>query len=185
MADPEGSADDVFMPGGRLRLDLLDDSAAEAVRESVRLAKETRWDCVRSPHVFMGLLVFTSVTGGFMGLLGDRIRGRDVAIGGTGQSDEIAAALGPLAGRGGADYGQAGIDRRALESGLDEPKVGLHAFPLEAIVGITGGGVRTVGRKRSIVYLAVGKIGHGRYVEQAAIVGRMAAERSIGGVGVG
>ena len=56
MADPEGSADDVFMPGGRLRLDLLDDSAAEAVRESVRLAKETRWDCVRSPHVFMGIL---------------------------------------------------------------------------------------------------------------------------------
>ncbi|MCA1644422.1 MAG: hypothetical protein LC797_02775 [Chloroflexi bacterium] len=33
--------------------------------------------------VFLGRLVFTSLTGGFMGLLGDRLRGRDVAIGGT------------------------------------------------------------------------------------------------------
>src|ERR1700738_1291020 len=38
---------------------------------------------VLGQDVFLGLLVFTSVTGGFMGLLGDRIRGRDVAIGGT------------------------------------------------------------------------------------------------------
>ncbi len=27
-----------------------------ALRESLRLARETRWDSVRSPHVFMGLL---------------------------------------------------------------------------------------------------------------------------------
>jgi zinc/manganese transport system permease protein len=38
---------------------------------------------VLGQDVFVGLLVFTSVSGGFMGLLGDRIRGRDVAIGGT------------------------------------------------------------------------------------------------------
>jgi zinc/manganese transport system permease protein len=38
---------------------------------------------VLGQDVFLGLLVFTSVSGGFMGLLGDRIRGRDVAIGGT------------------------------------------------------------------------------------------------------
>src|SRR5437763_11542986 len=38
---------------------------------------------VLGQDVFLGLLVFTSITGGFMGLLGDRIRGRDVAIGGT------------------------------------------------------------------------------------------------------
>jgi ATP-dependent Clp protease ATP-binding subunit ClpA len=30
--------------------------ALEALRESIRLARETRWDSVRSPHVFMGLL---------------------------------------------------------------------------------------------------------------------------------
>src|ERR1700682_2060221 len=38
---------------------------------------------VLGQDVFLGLLVFTSVTGGFMGLLVDRIGGRDVAIGGT------------------------------------------------------------------------------------------------------
>jgi zinc/manganese transport system permease protein len=38
---------------------------------------------VLGQDVFLGLLVFTSVTGAFMGLLGDRLRGRDVAIGGT------------------------------------------------------------------------------------------------------
>src|SRR5207237_6890213 len=38
---------------------------------------------VLGQDVFLVLLVFPSVSGGFMGLLGDRIRGRDVAIGGT------------------------------------------------------------------------------------------------------
>lgn len=56
MMTPEGSVDDVFLPGGRLRLDLLEAMAAEAVQESMRLARATRWDSVRSPHVFMGLL---------------------------------------------------------------------------------------------------------------------------------
>jgi ATP-dependent Clp protease ATP-binding subunit ClpA len=56
MATPDESCDDIFQPGGRLRLDLLTDSATQALRESLRLARETRWDTVRSPHVFMGLL---------------------------------------------------------------------------------------------------------------------------------
>lgn len=56
MLTPEGSVDDIFLPGGRLRLDLLDGRAGEAVQESIRLARQTRWDSVRSPHVFMGLL---------------------------------------------------------------------------------------------------------------------------------
>ncbi len=38
---------------------------------------------VLGQDVFLGLLAFTSVSGAFMGLLGDRLRGRDVAIGGT------------------------------------------------------------------------------------------------------
>src|ERR671935_1404842 len=33
--------------------------------------------------VFLGLVAFTSISGAFMGWLGDRLRGRDVAIGGT------------------------------------------------------------------------------------------------------
>jgi hypothetical protein len=56
MATPDGPADDIFQPGGRLRLELLTDAAVTSLREALRLARETRWDSVRSPHVFMGLL---------------------------------------------------------------------------------------------------------------------------------
>src|SRR5437899_10912131 len=38
---------------------------------------------VLGQDVFLGLVTFTSITGAFMGLLGERLRGRDVAIGGT------------------------------------------------------------------------------------------------------
>src|SRR5713101_2725173 len=71
MAFPEESMDDVFKPSGSLRTDLLSDTAAKAVDESVRLARETRWDSVRSPHVFMGLL---AVTDAGMQTWGDRLR---------------------------------------------------------------------------------------------------------------
>jgi ATP-dependent Clp protease ATP-binding subunit ClpA len=56
MATPDESVDDVFLPGGRLRLDLLTEDAVTTLKEAVRLARETRWDSLRSPHVFMGLL---------------------------------------------------------------------------------------------------------------------------------
>ena len=56
MATPDGPADDIFLPGGRLRCDLFTDAALASLQESLRLARETRWDSVRSPHVFMGLL---------------------------------------------------------------------------------------------------------------------------------
>ena len=56
MASPDEPLDDIFQPGGRLRPDLLSDPAGAALREAVRFAAETRWDSVRSPHVFMGLL---------------------------------------------------------------------------------------------------------------------------------
>jgi ATP-dependent Clp protease ATP-binding subunit ClpA len=56
MATPDDSVEDVFQPGGRLRLELLNEAAVKALRESLRLARETRWDSIRSPHIFMGLL---------------------------------------------------------------------------------------------------------------------------------
>ena len=56
MAAPDESADDIFLPGGRLRTECLTEDAVKSLRESLRLARETRWDSVRSPHVFMGLL---------------------------------------------------------------------------------------------------------------------------------
>jgi ATP-dependent Clp protease ATP-binding subunit ClpA len=48
--------DDIFSPGGRLRSEVLTEPALRVVAESLRLARETRWDSVRSPHIFMGLL---------------------------------------------------------------------------------------------------------------------------------
>jgi len=48
--------DDIFSPGGRLRSDVLTESTLRVLAEALRLAGETRWDSVRSPHVFMGLL---------------------------------------------------------------------------------------------------------------------------------
>ncbi len=55
MAAP-GPADDIFCPSGRFRIDLADESAASALNHSLRMAHDTHWDSVRSPHVFMGLL---------------------------------------------------------------------------------------------------------------------------------
>src|SRR5262249_40905724 len=56
MAKSEESQNDVFLPSGRLRQDVVDDSTGGVLQESVRLAHDTRWDSIRSPHVFMGLL---------------------------------------------------------------------------------------------------------------------------------
>jgi ATP-dependent Clp protease ATP-binding subunit ClpA len=55
MATPD-ECDDIFQPSGHLRLDLLTESAVDALQQAVRLARETHWDSVRSPHIFMGLL---------------------------------------------------------------------------------------------------------------------------------
>jgi ATP-dependent Clp protease ATP-binding subunit ClpA len=54
MATPDDN--DIFLAGGRLRSDVLTAGATTAMQEALRLARETRWDSVRSPHVFMGLL---------------------------------------------------------------------------------------------------------------------------------
>src|SRR5262245_13162680 len=56
MAMPELPVDDVFQPGGAICPERLSDGASRALREAIRLARDTRWDSVRSPHIFMGLL---------------------------------------------------------------------------------------------------------------------------------
>lgn len=48
--------DDIVMPGGPLRLGKFDPDARRALFSAVRLARETSWDNLRSPHIFMGLL---------------------------------------------------------------------------------------------------------------------------------
>lgn len=56
MPQPEAPRQDIFGPGGHVALEHLSDGAAQVLQESLRLAGETRWDSVRSPHIFMGLL---------------------------------------------------------------------------------------------------------------------------------
>ena len=56
MANSEPPKNDIFLPGGLLHQEYLSAAAADVLRESLRLARETRWNSVRSPHIFMGLL---------------------------------------------------------------------------------------------------------------------------------
>src|SRR4051794_34690020 len=56
MALPDTPPDDIFLPGGRLRPDLLAGPTAAALDAAQRCAHETRWESLRSPHIFMGLL---------------------------------------------------------------------------------------------------------------------------------
>jgi ATP-dependent Clp protease ATP-binding subunit ClpA len=50
------TVDDIFLPSGRLRPDILDEPTARVLRESLSLTRSTNWDSVRTPHLFMGLL---------------------------------------------------------------------------------------------------------------------------------
>ena len=56
MPNPEPLRQDIFGPGGHVAPKYLTNEATHVLKESLRLARETRWDMVRSPHVFMGLL---------------------------------------------------------------------------------------------------------------------------------
>jgi ATP-dependent Clp protease ATP-binding subunit ClpA len=56
MPTPDPPREDIFQPGGQIHPDHLSEPAAQVLRESLRFARETRWDSLRSPHIFMGLL---------------------------------------------------------------------------------------------------------------------------------
>ncbi len=56
MASPEPAREDVFLPGGQICTECISEPAQKVLREALKLARDTRWDSVRSPHVFMGLL---------------------------------------------------------------------------------------------------------------------------------
>ena len=56
MATPQPARDDIFLPGGQLCKDCVTGPTLTVLQESLKLAHETRWDSVRSPHIFMGLL---------------------------------------------------------------------------------------------------------------------------------
>ena len=50
------NVDDIFLPSGRLRPDILDEATARVLREALTHTRATNWDSVRTPHLFMGLL---------------------------------------------------------------------------------------------------------------------------------
>ncbi len=56
MASPEPAREDIFLPGGHICQACVTEPALKVLHEALKLAHETRWDSVRSPHVFMGLL---------------------------------------------------------------------------------------------------------------------------------
>jgi ATP-dependent Clp protease ATP-binding subunit ClpA len=56
MACAEPARDDIFLPGGQICTDCITEPTLKVMREAIKLARETRWDSVRSPHIFMGLL---------------------------------------------------------------------------------------------------------------------------------
>jgi len=56
MAIPNRTPKDIFASNGKLRPDVLDANTTKALREAIKYARNTRWDSVRSPHLFMGLL---------------------------------------------------------------------------------------------------------------------------------
>jgi ATP-dependent Clp protease ATP-binding subunit ClpA len=56
MALPDDPSDDIFLADGHLRSELFAEPSLTALHESLRYAGQTRWDSVRSPHLFMGLL---------------------------------------------------------------------------------------------------------------------------------
>lgn len=52
----EYRTDDLFLPNGLLRPDVVDESLARALTEALQFTRSTNWDSVRTPHLFMGIL---------------------------------------------------------------------------------------------------------------------------------
>src|SRR5262245_14198745 len=76
MATPDPSRADIFQPSGQLQPECVGAPAAKVLKESLRLARETRWDSVRSPHIFMGLLAEPDTA---VSAWGDRLGARDLS----------------------------------------------------------------------------------------------------------
>ena len=56
MAAKQPPQGEIFQPNGQICTERLSQPAARVLQEALRLARETRWDSLRSPHIFMGLL---------------------------------------------------------------------------------------------------------------------------------
>ncbi|GIW79019.1 MAG: hypothetical protein KatS3mg105_0826 [Gemmatales bacterium] len=56
MEEKQEPSQALFAPDGKVRLDLMDRWAEAALRAAVESARQSRWDCIRTPHIFLGLL---------------------------------------------------------------------------------------------------------------------------------
>src|SRR5260370_347721 len=56
MATPEPAREEIFLPGGHLCMECISEPTQKVLCEALKLPRDTRWDSVRSPHIFMGLL---------------------------------------------------------------------------------------------------------------------------------
>jgi ATP-dependent Clp protease ATP-binding subunit ClpA len=56
MATPQPGPEEIFLPGGQICKESVTGPALTVLQEALKLARVTRWDSVRSPHIFMGLL---------------------------------------------------------------------------------------------------------------------------------
>jgi len=56
MSESDVPTEDIFQTDGHLRADMFTEDALAAMREALHQTRDTGWDSVRSPHVFMGLL---------------------------------------------------------------------------------------------------------------------------------
>ena len=56
MATPQPAREEIFLPGGQVCKECVTGATLTVLQEALKLARETRWDSVRSPHIFMGLL---------------------------------------------------------------------------------------------------------------------------------
>ena len=59
--------DDVFLPSGFVDREAFSPAAGAALDRAVEAARQTRWETVRSPHVFMGLVAVPDETIGHWG----------------------------------------------------------------------------------------------------------------------
>jgi hypothetical protein len=50
------SCNDIFNNNGMLKFDLFEGECIECLQNAVKIATKMRWDCIRTPHLFMGIL---------------------------------------------------------------------------------------------------------------------------------
>ena len=62
MTDSFRPFDDLFDPRGHVRADVVTEPLARMLADAVEFARRTRWESIRTPHLFMGLIASADPT---------------------------------------------------------------------------------------------------------------------------